>query len=331
MKEHEIRPKELYKEYLRLIAQDARKLVGHGRRVPCPGCGNRHTVFLFEKSGFPYERCGRCNTFFCSPRPSMEEMVFFYKSTPSARYWNEVFWPYVEEKRREGVFAPKVSQILAHCEVQSITLKRVLDIGAGNGVFLDEFRKQHPNAEFRAIDPGNNAVAKCREKGFEVLQGTAEVIDQWQGWADLVTSFEVLEHVHDPLKFVSSAMRYVAKNGLVLMSTLNQEGGDLRLLRERSSQVLPPLHINFLSVTGFRTLFARAGFNDIEIETPGRLDMDIIKNALDEGILKRSEIDPFLAWVIYESDEEVKENFQQFLANHEMSSHIWIWAQTGDT
>ncbi len=327
MKEYQIRPKDLYKEYIRLIEEDAKMLGGRGVMVPCPGCGNDDTQLLFEKNGFPYDHCGKCNTFFCNPRPPMEDLECFYKDTASARYWNEVLWPVVEEARRTEIFAPRVKQIRGYCEKHGIRLNRVLDIGAGNGVFLEEFRNQMPDAEFRAIDPGSTAVEKCREKGFEVYQGTAELMKEWQGWADLVVSFEVLEHAHDPMQFVSAGRRFMAPGGVVLMTTLNQEGGDLRLLRERSGQVLPPLHINFMSVAGFRSLFARAGFLEINTQTPGRLDVDIVSNAVEEGLLGREELCPFLDWLIHQADENLKRDFQCFLADSGMSSHIWIWAR----
>jgi len=254
-------------------------------------------------------------------------MESFYRDTASARYWNEVLWPVVEETRRAEIFVPRVRNIRSYCELHSIGINRVLDIGAGNGIFLEEFCNQMPEAQFRAIDPGSKAIEKCREKGFEVYQTTAEQAEEWQDWADLVVSFEVLEHAYDPLQFVTSAMRFLAPNGVVLMTTLNHEGADLRLLREHSGQVLPPLHINFLSVTGFRNLFARAGFSEIEIQTPGRLDVDILTNALKEGVLEREELAPFLDWLIYKADKDIRQKFQSFLADSGMSSHIWIWAR----
>ena len=327
MKEYQIRPKDLFREYTRLIEDDAKKLVGSGVKVSCPGCGNNDTYHLFEKNGFPYEHCGKCNSFFCNPRPTLKDMESFYRDTASARYWNEVFWPVVEETRQAEIFAPRVKKIRKYCETHSIKLNCILDIGAGNGIFLEEFRNQLPEAEFLAIDPGSKAIEKCREKGFEAYQTTAEQAKEWQGRADLVVSFEVLEHAYDPLLFVKSAKKFLEPNGAVLMTTLNHEGTDLRLLRERSGQVLPPLHINFLSVTGLRNLFVRAGFSEIETQTPGRLDMVILTNALEDGLLKREELDPFIDWIIHKGDEAIKQNFQSFLADSGMSSHIWIWAR----
>jgi len=111
------------------------------------------------------------------------------------------------------------------------------------------------------------------------------------------------------------------------MTTLNQEGFDLRLLKEKSTQILPPLHMNFFSLAGFRNLFTRAGFSAVEIDTPGRLDVDIINNALKNKVLSTKDVGPFLDWLMNKADVSIKKDFQQFLADSCMSSHIWIWGK----
>ena len=54
------------------------------------------------------------------------------------------------------------------------------------------------------------------------------------------------------------------------------DGFDLQMLWEKSSQISPPHHINFLSLNGFRSLFNRAGLKNIQLTTPGQLDVDIL-------------------------------------------------------
>jgi len=327
MKEHEIRPQQLFKEYIRLVETDANIYTSRAKSVPCPGCGNSKTQFLFEKQGFAFDSCPKCNTFFCNPRPSVEELEIFYGNTPSASFWNDVFWPAVEERRRNEIFAPRARKIREFCQSKGIFVKKVLDIGAGNGIFLEEFRKLDKDAEYCAIDPGKKAVEKCMEKGFKVFQSTIEQADQCHGWADLAVSFEVLEHVFDPLEFVTSVKKCLAPGGVALMTTLNQEGFDLRLLKEKSTQILPPLHMNFFSLAGFRNLFTQAGFSAVEIDTPGRLDVDIISKALKNKVLSTKDVGPFLDWLMNKADVSIKNDFQQFLADSCMSSHIWIWGK----
>jgi hypothetical protein len=59
----------------------------------------------------------------------------------------------------------------------------------------------------------------------------------------------------------------------------------------------------------------------IEVMTPGRLDVDIVRNAVasDESILDGQR---FLKRVL--SDDVVAAEFQRFLAEHQLSSHAWV-------
>ena len=54
MKEHDIRPKGLFDEYLRLSSQDIASYFSKKRRVPiaCPACNQTQNQFAFKKNNF---------------------------------------------------------------------------------------------------------------------------------------------------------------------------------------------------------------------------------------------------------------------------------------
>ena len=73
MKETEIRPKEIFEEYLKLSAADAAAMAQNADQfvdVLCPGCGNPHAPEVYVKNGFQIRLCDECGSLFCSPRPS---------------------------------------------------------------------------------------------------------------------------------------------------------------------------------------------------------------------------------------------------------------------
>jgi hypothetical protein len=115
--------------------------------------------------------------------------------------------------------------------------------------------------------------------------------------------------------------RLARPGGLVFLSTLSIDGFDLQTLWDSSSQIFPPHHINFLSVQGFERLFERAGLIDIEVTTPGKLDVDIIRNAS----LKNPDLltgQRFLQNIVV--DDKLGALFQQFLSSNSLSSHAWV-------
>ncbi len=323
MKEYEIRPEALLNRYIELSGQDAEHCFGSGLRieVPCVACGSSQSTHQFDKNGFAYAQCTECGTLFQTPRPSIEMFEIFYRQSKSSRYWAEVFYPAVAEIRREKIFRPRVQRLGAMCADRGMTVERLIDVGAGYGIFLDEWQSHFPKTNILAVEPSTSLANECRSKGFAVIEDIVENVTGYENSADLVTCFEVLEHVYEPLGFVRSLADLACPSGHVFLSTLCIDGFDLQILWDKSSQISPPHHINFLSVQGIEELFARAGLVDVMVTTPGQLDVDIVRNAVkrDPSLLKGQR---FLENLL--ADEANATAFQAFLAQQRLSSHVWV-------
>ena len=324
MKEEDIRPQEILDRYLELSRQDAVRCFADSKReaIPCVGCGSSIIQEQFEKQGFCYGQCQDCGTLFQTPRPSPKSFEAFYQNSESSNYWAEVFFPAVAEARREKIFRPRVERLIQHCESHGHKVNRLIDVGAGFGIFLDEWRRADPECHLVAVEPSASLAGECRAKGFDVVESIAEQVGaEYRDFADMVVCFEVLEHTYEPLDFLNSLCRLVKPGGMVFISTLCIDGFDLQTLWDQSSQIYPPSHINFLSVRGFQKLFQRVGLVDLNISTPGKLDVDIVRNALQKNpeLLKDNR---FLQHVIV--DENKANIFQKFLAENQLSSHAWV-------
>jgi SAM-dependent methyltransferase len=139
--------------------------------------------------------------------------------------------------------------------------------------------------------------------------------------ADLVTCFEVLEHVYDPVDFLQALKRLARPGGYVFVSTLCIDGFDLQMLWDKSTQISPPHHINFLSVHGLERLFERAGLVDVEVTTPGQLDVDIVRNAAKSDPLLLNG-HRFLQNLL--TEDTIAQALQSFLVANRLSSHAWV-------
>ncbi len=323
MKESDIRPEALLDRYLALSATDADRCFSGGDRheVACVGCGGTSVVSEFEKNGFGYVSCTDCGSLFQSPRPALAAFEGFYRDSESARYWAEEFFPAVAEARRERIFRPRAVRLAGMCDAKGLRIDRLIDVGAGYGILLEEWRRIRPATELLAIEPSPILADECRAKGLAVLETMVEHAHGYQDHADLVVCFEVLEHAYDPLQFVRTLAGLVRPGGYLFVSTLGVDGFDIQVLWERSNSIFPPHHINFLSVAGFRQLFERAGLEDIEITTPGLLDVDIVRNAArrDPGLLQSQR---FLSRIL--ASERASAEFQEFLVRNQLSSHTWV-------
>lgn len=326
MKEYSIRPADIYKEYLRLGVEDAQSIFDHSKDInrACPACNHEKNKFAFKKNGFIFVECAECRSLFVNPLPPSEQFEVFYREGMAARYWAEIFVPRVMASRRELVVRPRVKKIIEICNERSINPRIVADIGAGHGIFLEEINN-HSLEIYRslAVEPNNIMAKRCLDQGFEVYEGVGEKAgDIWPGIVNLATCFEVIEHVPLLYELLVSINKMLSPGGIVVITTLTGDGFDVRVLWEEANCICPPSHINFCSLLGLHKLFERAGFCDIDIFTPGELDVDIVRNKLADKNITLSRFEKLLM----QSDQKCLSEFQGFLSRNRLSSHCWVIA-----
>src|SRR5207302_730363 len=156
-------------EYLRLSAADAIRLFpGAATRAarPCPGCGAAEATPAFTKNRFDLVNCRSCGTLYVNPAPRSEPLAALYRDSESSAYWARVFFPTVAGPRRMKVFRPRVERALALLKARGETAASVTDVGAGAGIFLEEFRKLSSGVRTMAVEPSTELADQCRQKGL---------------------------------------------------------------------------------------------------------------------------------------------------------------------
>ncbi|KAI9664824.1 MAG: Hexaprenyldihydroxybenzoate methyltransferase, mitochondrial [Bathelium mastoideum] len=111
---------------------------------------------------------------------------------------------------------------------------RYLDIGCGGGIFAESAARLSTTAHVTAIDPSSEVldIAKYHARRDPVLVDpdrltyretsieNLEVPERDEGKYDVVTLFEVIEHVNDPSKFLSQVVPHVRPGGWLILSTI---------------------------------------------------------------------------------------------------------------
>jgi 2-polyprenyl-6-hydroxyphenyl methylase/3-demethylubiquinone-9 3-methyltransferase len=146
----------------------------------------------------PYRRCTACGFLFTDAFDDWGEAAF--KTHIYNAGYAAIDPDYAVTRPRANA---EVAQQLAGAHKASV---RVLDFGGGNDVLCSTLRA----AGFAAAvtyDPFVAEFAKPPEGTF-----------------DLVTCFETLEHMPDPIAGIGAIVAYLAEPGLVLFSTLLQPG-----------------------------------------------------------------------------------------------------------
>ncbi len=324
MKESDIRNVNVLNEYLKLVEKDVKNFFDPGSfvAVKCPACSGGSFTPEFNKIGFQYVSCQKCRTLFVNPRPPFETLNKFYSDSPSTGFWVEKFFNPMAEARREKIFRPRAeyaAKIFANRE--NIV---VGDIGAGFGLFLEELRKIMPANEYIAIEPSTDMSHICSAKGLKVKCMCLEEVSGLDGRFDVLTAFELLEHLYDPAVFLSKAFSLLKPGGHLLMTTLNGLGFDILLLWQLSKSVSPPHHLNFLNPESAQLLLEKTGFEVIETATPGSLDWDIVESRI---LNDSAPVDRFWKMVADKGTPAAKQELQEWIAGNKFSSHLRVLAR----
>jgi len=325
MKEEEIRRRSVFNRYLELVAEDVREIFADRSSfisVDCPACGGRKYRPQFEKLGFVYVLCLDCGTLFVNPRPPLRLLMDFYTRSRSASFWVNDFFPPVAEVRREKIFRPRAEYV--DNTLSALSNGVVGDIGAGFGLFLEELARFWPSARLVAIEPSAQMVTICQGKGLEVIPCGLEEVSGWDGQFDLLTSFELFEHIYAPDEFLQKARQLLGDGGYLLLTTLNGEGFDIQVLWEKSKSVAPPHHLNFFNPRSVEKLLQANGFVMEKADTPGKLDWDIV-----EGMYQEEGADPGRWWrlIADKAETAVKDDLQKWISQSGFSSHMRILAR----
>ena len=328
MKEEDIRPENLFNEYLLLAERDVETYFRNAPYyyTPCPACGKTGSRFAFRKMGFDYEECGDCGTLFANPRPHADSFNRYYEDSPSVRFWATHFYKETEASQRERLIKPKAALVREYIERYSTLPKDngcVLDIGSGYGTFCEELQALIPQIPVVGVEPALGLQEICRQKNIPVVPKRLEevTVEDCLG-RDIVaaTSFELLEHLHDPGNFISTCSDLQHPGSLLIMTTLTWDGFDLQVLREHSNSIHPPHHINFFTKKSISLLLRKHRYRICEITTPGKLDVDIVAKNLDNVH------DPFVRKIVT-GDDTLKQRFQEFLQKAGLSSHMMVVAE----
>mgnify|MGYP001216931556 CR=1 FL=1 len=86
---------------------------------------------------------------------------------------------------------------------------------------------------------------------------------------DIVTAFDVIEHVESPVNFLNMIKKYLKKNGIVLIYTPNKNSLGFNYLKFYNNLLCPPTHLFYFAENSFRYLCKKTNFKLIFHQTRG--------------------------------------------------------------
>ena len=118
------------------------------------------------------------------------------------------------------------------------------------------------------VEPSCWSVERARERGLDVRHGTLETV-QFPGESfDVVTMWDVVEHLADPLAELRRIHRLLRPDGLLALSTMNVDALFPRLAGRRWPWYMQ-MHLVYFSRRSLHNMLTKAGFRVVEM-TPHR-------------------------------------------------------------
>lgn len=327
LSEEDIRPTSLMLDKQSCVDEDRAYLLDRSDQwvtVFCPACDEAKCSTYGDKLGFRYVQCERCATVYTNPRPTERLLHDFYSQSKNYAYWNQHIFPATEITRRTSIFAPRAARVAQYCREQGITSGTLVEVGSAFGTFCEEIKSHGIFKRIVAIEPTPDLAATCRKRGFETIELPIECVKGLEE-VDVIAAFEVLEHLFSPIDFIRACKRILKPSGLLILTCPNARGFDLATLGMRSG-TFDHEHINYFHTESLPLLLNREGFLTCHVETPGQLDSDLVRNQILAGTL---DIDgqPLLKEVLIDRWDDLGPAFQRFLADNQLSSHMWVVAR----
>lgn len=147
---------------------------------------------------------------------------------------------------------------------------RLLDVGCSNGAFLYTAKKMGLNGV--GVEPAGAAAAAARKVGLDVRTGFLEDIDFPPASFDVITLFEVVEHLRQPLTILRTCNRLLAPGGFVFIKTANTENWTVSFMKggwHYFDMGKHGGHISFFNPRSMSFLAVGAGFAPADIVTKG--------------------------------------------------------------
>lgn len=245
--------------------------------VKCNLCGSWNFTVLYESNltlgsitdhhyactNFSYRRhgqivrCSNCGLVYMNPRPREEVNLEKYQSVVDEIYINE-------KNGRVATFNKAIE------EIERLKSKgKILDVGCYAGFFLEVARKR--GWDVCGVEPCAWACEYANKRlGLDVRKSSLKGIDFPAKYFDVVTVWDVLEHLHDPLGTLNEINRILKDDGLLCLTTINLSSLFAKLLG-RSWPELMQMHTYYFSNDTLRSLLQKVNFSITGIKNHTRI------------------------------------------------------------
>lgn len=274
-------------------------------KTVCPICGSKHTRFIFSRWEVEYCFCEECCSIYIPVDESIVKEYLAMKDMQELRCSSE--YQEQAELRRGEIWDELVmwAQYRVFRYLGCNTELSMIDYGNRYTGLVDRFRKSGMCKEYELRD--------------SILNVSTEKVDK----ADVILYMNQLQHEVNPVKTLSDLKENLKEDGILILNTRLGSGFDILTLKGEMDSIFPYEHIMLPSRKGLETILEEAGYELLEITTPGTRDMESVlrnKEKIEAGNF-------FVKYLLKTADKSILADFQQFLQKSGLSSFAQVVAR----
>lgn len=191
----------------------------------CKSCGETAgtPTYAIPEKGFTVYVCGSCGFHYIDYLDDTEKLAEETKGLSAEE--KDKYFRYIETalQSNQQRFENKVALVARAVDLNNA---RILDIGAGAGLFLHLLRER--SAEVYGMEPTWARRAYAKEHyDLDLVPEAFDAPHWWKGppdTFDVITMWDVIEHVNFPIQTMEAAMSLLAPGGVLMLDTPARNG-----------------------------------------------------------------------------------------------------------
>jgi 2-polyprenyl-3-methyl-5-hydroxy-6-metoxy-1,4-benzoquinol methylase len=246
-------------------------LCSYGQVVPFMTATDR---FHWRTEEYDLMRCSGCSYVWLANPPKPEEMG-----------------PHYSEDYHRVIMAAGEMSAASRWQRQRVTVAHykkggsILDIGCSSGAFLGTLKGG--SWELYGIEMEASTAEKAKAAtGAEVFVGEALDAPFPDESFDVITGFDLLEHVYHPRQFLAKVQQWLKPGGIVYLGLPNIDSWEARMLGTYWYGLELPRHLSHFSPRSLRQVMNSLGLEEVSLITPRTSYIEHSAAYICSGIIK---------------------------------------------
>lgn len=221
-------------------------------KISCSVCGSSNYGLLYQIPDinlgtttdiFNYVKCGNCGFVFQNPQLTPEELSKYYPDTYSCYQSidRDSTKSLVNRELVNFGFRKRWNFIISE-----FSSGKLLDIGCATGNFL-YYGINNKNWDLFGLDINNRAVEIAKSRGLKAFQGSITDHPFNNNEFDVITLWDVLEHLHNPRESLFKIKNILRDGGIIIIRIPRMDSWDYGVFHQYWHGFEAPRHLSVFS------------------------------------------------------------------------------------